>query len=91
MGLYACPGDQLAIHIDGTRQLHIVLMQRTHVRIVAQEHVAVAHLLARLGIDVADQGAHDGRLVSHLKAHGGKGPIGQIDAREKIRGFGHGG
>jgi len=68
MGLDARPGDDLAIDMDRTDELDVVLMQGADVGIVADEHVPFAHDMLRLAGDVADERPADRRLIGDLKA-----------------------
>ena len=89
MGLHARPGDDRVSRKDRADHLHIVLMERADIGVVADEHVAIADHMFRFVGDVADEGAADWGLIGHLKAHGGDGAIGQEEAGEKVRGLRH--
>jgi hypothetical protein len=63
------PGDDPVAGVDRPDHLYVVLMQRTDEGVVADEHVAVAHVQMGFAVDVPDHGAGNGRLKRHLESH----------------------
>ena len=90
VGLDARPGDDPVGRVDGADHLHVVLVQRADVGIVADEHVPITHLQMGLGVDVADHRAGHGRLERHLESHRYDRPVGQEQTGEEVRCLGHG-
>jgi len=69
MRLDAGPGENLSFGINRASQLNVVLVERSDERIIAAEHVAVARLQCRSGVNRANQVSDYRSLERDLEPH----------------------